>query len=178
MFNSNHSGSQKYNQVPPYSDSDSDDDGGEDDFIQREIKNQQVSSVFFFRLRFICLIEIGANESYATRYNILLYRGNHLHLLSIDWDALYYTSQTFGFNSLHTTTTTFTNAWKYINITPMQMMMKEQDEGLEMLGQSAERLSKISLGIHEELGHQNKWVYRCIWLRFEILENYGKLWSL
>ena len=38
----------------------------------------------------------------------------------------------------------------------MQMMMKEQDEGLEMLGQSAERLSKISLGIHEELGHQNK----------------------
>ena len=38
-------------------------------------------------------------------------------------------------------------------------MMKEQDEGLEMLGQSAERLSKISLGIHEELGHQNKWVY-------------------
>ena len=128
-------------------------------------------------LRFICLIEIGANESYATRYNILLYRGNHLHLLFVDWDALYYTSQTFGFNSLHTTTTTFTNAWKYINITPMQMMMKEQDEGLEMLGQSAERLSKISLGIHEELGHQNKWVYR-IWLRFEILENYGRLWSL
>mmetsp|Transcript_31044 Transcript_31044/g.63341 ORF Transcript_31044/g.63341 Transcript_31044/m.63341 type:complete len:91 (-) Transcript_31044:464-736(-) len=34
--------------------------------------------------------------------------------------------------------------------------MKQQDEGLEMLGQSAERLSKISLGIHEELGHQNK----------------------
>jgi hypothetical protein len=27
-----------------------------------------------------------------------------------------------------------------------------------MLGQSAERLSKISMGIHEELGHQNKWV--------------------
>ena len=37
-----------------------------------------------------------------------------------------------------------------------QMMMKQQDEGLEMLGQSAERLSKISMGIHEELGHQNK----------------------
>ncbi|KAL7507543.1 hypothetical protein ACHAXN_004710 [Cyclotella atomus] len=34
--------------------------------------------------------------------------------------------------------------------------MKEQDQGLEMLGQSAERLSKISMGIHEELGHQNK----------------------
>lgn len=39
-----------------------------------------------------------------------------------------------------------------------QQMMKEQDQGLEMLGQSAERLSKISMGIHEELGHQNKWV--------------------
>lgn len=37
-----------------------------------------------------------------------------------------------------------------------QQMMKEQDQGLEMLGQSAERLSKISMGIHEELGHQNK----------------------
>lgn len=41
-------------------------------------------------------------------------------------------------------------------IRQQQMMMKEQDQGLEMLGQSAERLSKISLGIHEELGHQNK----------------------
>lgn len=40
----------------------------------------------------------------------------------------------------------------------LQQMMKEQDQGLEMLGQSAERLSKISMGIHEELGHQNKWV--------------------
>ena len=37
-------------------------------------------------------------------------------------------------------------------------MMKQQDEGLELLGQSADRLSKISMGIHEELGHQNKWV--------------------
>jgi hypothetical protein len=27
-----------------------------------------------------------------------------------------------------------------------------------MLGQSAERLSQISMGIHEELGQQNKWV--------------------
>ena len=43
MFNSNHSGNnQRYNQVPPYSDSDSDDSRGEDDFIQREIRNQQV----------------------------------------------------------------------------------------------------------------------------------------
>jgi len=40
-------------------------------------------------------------------------------------------------------------------IRQQQMMMKQQDEGLEMLGQSAERLSKISMGIHEELGHQN-----------------------
>ena len=41
-------------------------------------------------------------------------------------------------------------------------MMKEQDQGLEMLGQSAERLSKISMGIHEELGHQNKWVLQVV----------------
>ncbi|KAL7524424.1 hypothetical protein ACHAWF_000945 [Thalassiosira exigua] len=38
----------------------------------------------------------------------------------------------------------------------MQMIMKEQDQGLEMLGQSAERLGELSLGIHEELGHQSK----------------------
>ena len=36
------------------------------------------------------------------------------------------------------------------------MMMKQQDQGLEMLSQSADRLSTISMGIHEELGHQNK----------------------
>mmetsp|Transcript_26403 Transcript_26403/g.37706 ORF Transcript_26403/g.37706 Transcript_26403/m.37706 type:complete len:139 (+) Transcript_26403:35-451(+) len=41
-------------------------------------------------------------------------------------------------------------------IRQQQMMMKQQDEGLEMLGQSADRLSQISMGIHEELGHQNK----------------------
>mmetsp|Transcript_34716 Transcript_34716/g.62512 ORF Transcript_34716/g.62512 Transcript_34716/m.62512 type:complete len:136 (-) Transcript_34716:173-580(-) len=41
-------------------------------------------------------------------------------------------------------------------IRQQKTMMKQQDQGLEMLGQSAERLSKISLGIHEELGHQNK----------------------
>ncbi|KAL7477747.1 hypothetical protein ACHAW6_003537 [Cyclotella cf. meneghiniana] len=41
-------------------------------------------------------------------------------------------------------------------IRQQRLMMKQQDEGLEMLGQSAERLSKISMGIHEELGHQNK----------------------
>mmetsp|Transcript_26328 Transcript_26328/g.44935 ORF Transcript_26328/g.44935 Transcript_26328/m.44935 type:complete len:136 (+) Transcript_26328:131-538(+) len=75
---SNHSGNQKYSQVPHYdSDSSSDDGNPEDDFISREIRNQK-------------------------------------------------------------------------------MMMKQQDEGLEMLGQSADRLSKISLNIHEELGHQNK----------------------
>ncbi|EED87611.1 syntaxin [Thalassiosira pseudonana CCMP1335] len=38
------------------------------------------------------------------------------------------------------------------------MMMKQQDQGLEMLGQSAERLSQISMGIHEELGNQNRCV--------------------
>ncbi|KAL7463408.1 hypothetical protein ACHAXS_005666 [Conticribra weissflogii] len=41
-------------------------------------------------------------------------------------------------------------------IRQQQLQIQRQDEGLEMLGQSAERLSKISLGIHEELGHQNK----------------------
>ncbi|KAL3788720.1 hypothetical protein ACHAWO_002716 [Cyclotella atomus] len=41
-------------------------------------------------------------------------------------------------------------------IRQQRQIMKEQDQGLEMLGQSAERLSKISMGIHEELGHQNK----------------------
>ena len=53
------------------------------------------------------------------------------------------------------------------------MMMKEQDEGLEMLSESADRLSKISLGIHEELGHQNKWVYIHYYLkyRYEIEHN-------
>ena len=36
------------------------------------------------------------------------------------------------------------------------MMMKKQDEGLEMLGQSAARLGELSMNIHEEIGHQNK----------------------
>lgn len=44
--------------------------------------------------------------------------------------------------------------------------MKEQDEGLEMLSESADRLSKISLGIHEELGHQNKWVFDSLLLKY------------
>mmetsp|Transcript_27081 Transcript_27081/g.80054 ORF Transcript_27081/g.80054 Transcript_27081/m.80054 type:complete len:91 (+) Transcript_27081:55-327(+) len=34
--------------------------------------------------------------------------------------------------------------------------MKRQDEGLEMLGQSADRLGQLSMNIHEELGQQNK----------------------
>ena len=34
--------------------------------------------------------------------------------------------------------------------------MKEQDEGLEMLGQSAVRLGELSMNISEELGEQNK----------------------
>jgi len=34
--------------------------------------------------------------------------------------------------------------------------LKEQDEGLEMLSESANRLGKLSLGISEELTQQNK----------------------
>jgi hypothetical protein len=37
-----------------------------------------------------------------------------------------------------------------------QQLFAEQDQGLEMLGQSAERLGKMSMAIHEELGFQNK----------------------
>lgn len=37
-----------------------------------------------------------------------------------------------------------------------QQLMKQQDEGLEMLSQSADRLGKMSLQINEELGFQNK----------------------
>lgn len=37
-----------------------------------------------------------------------------------------------------------------------QEHLKKQDEGLEMLSQSAERLGKMSLTISEELGQQNK----------------------
>lgn len=41
-------------------------------------------------------------------------------------------------------------------IRQQRLQMKQQDEGLEMLGKSAERLGQLSLGIHEELGNQNK----------------------
>ena len=34
--------------------------------------------------------------------------------------------------------------------------LKQQDEGLDMLSKSADRLGALSLGISEELGHQNK----------------------
>jgi ABC-type transport system involved in cytochrome c biogenesis ATPase subunit len=34
--------------------------------------------------------------------------------------------------------------------------MRQQDEGLEMLGQSADRLGQMSMTISEELGFQNK----------------------
>jgi hypothetical protein len=34
--------------------------------------------------------------------------------------------------------------------------LKKQDEGLDFLSQSAERLGQMSMGISEELGHQNK----------------------
>lgn len=38
----------------------------------------------------------------------------------------------------------------------VQMQLQRQDEGLEMLSQSAERLGKMSMSISEELGQQNK----------------------
>ena len=41
-------------------------------------------------------------------------------------------------------------------IRQQRLQMKQQDEGLEMLSQSADRLGQLSLGIHEELGNQNK----------------------
>ena len=44
----------------------------------------------------------------------------------------------------------------YLTSSHAQMMMKQQDEGLEMLGQSAARLGELSMNIHEEIGHQNK----------------------
>lgn len=37
-----------------------------------------------------------------------------------------------------------------------QQQLKQQDEGLDMLSKSADRLGALSLGISEELGHQNK----------------------
>lgn len=41
-------------------------------------------------------------------------------------------------------------------IKSQQTQMRKQDEGLEMLSQSAERLGKLSLNINEELNSQNK----------------------
>ena len=41
-------------------------------------------------------------------------------------------------------------------IRQQRLQMKQQDEGLEMLSKSADRLGQLSLGIHEELGSQNK----------------------
>jgi ABC-type transport system involved in cytochrome c biogenesis ATPase subunit len=43
-----------------------------------------------------------------------------------------------------------------VGVNKSQQLMKKQDEGLEMLGQSAERLGKMSLQINEELGFQNQ----------------------
>ena len=37
-----------------------------------------------------------------------------------------------------------------------QQLMKKQDEGLEMLSKSAERLGQMSMQIHEEIGTQNQ----------------------
>jgi len=41
-------------------------------------------------------------------------------------------------------------------IRQQKLMLKQQDVGLELLSESADRLAQISMGIHEELGHQNK----------------------
>jgi len=41
-------------------------------------------------------------------------------------------------------------------IRSQRALMKHQDEGLEMLSSSADRLGKLSLGISEELDQQNK----------------------
>jgi len=38
----------------------------------------------------------------------------------------------------------------------LQQQLKQQDEGLDMLSKSADRLGALSLGISEELGQQNK----------------------
>lgn len=38
----------------------------------------------------------------------------------------------------------------------MQQQIQRQDEGLEMLSQSAQRLGKMSLTIHEELDYHNR----------------------
>mmetsp|Transcript_21642 Transcript_21642/g.47198 ORF Transcript_21642/g.47198 Transcript_21642/m.47198 type:complete len:130 (+) Transcript_21642:249-638(+) len=37
-----------------------------------------------------------------------------------------------------------------------RQQLKQQDEGLDMLSKSAERLGALSMGISEELGQQNK----------------------
>jgi len=41
-------------------------------------------------------------------------------------------------------------------IRQQQMELRRQDDGLELLSESASRLGTLSLGISEELGHQNK----------------------
>ena len=41
-------------------------------------------------------------------------------------------------------------------IRQQKMEYKKQDEGLEMLSESANRLGTLSLGISEELGQQNR----------------------
>jgi len=40
-------------------------------------------------------------------------------------------------------------------VNQQQLELKRQDEGLEMLSESANRLGTLSLGIHEELNSQN-----------------------
>ena len=55
-------------------------------------------------LRFICLIEIGANESYATRYNMILFRYRRSFAFTIcrlRCSLLYFSNLRFQFSSHH-----------------------------------------------------------------------------
>ena len=158
-------GSQKYSHVRAYSDSSSDDDdddyddgigGGNpnDDFVQREIRQQKVR---FCSCAEMMMLAVRAGAPHTAR-------ANERHppppnsppsselaaFPSVLGSSLLPDPRGHGAQRTQNERTGARNA-----IYP-QLMMKKQDEGLEMLGQSAERLGRISMGIHEELGHQNK----------------------
>jgi len=44
-------------------------------------------------------------------------------------------------------------------IRSQRLQLQQQDDGLELLSESATRLGSMSLGISEELNHQNKMLY-------------------
>lgn len=136
MFgNTSRGGSQKYTPLPlhgkndkrrngynNYSDSDSDSE--EDDFIQNQIKSQQVRCQTIFLPLFYTFVLIF---DFFSRYPLL----PESFLLPV-------CCLVDGINLITKT------------------QMRKQDEGLEMLSQSAERLGKLSLNINEELNSQNK----------------------